>query len=85
VAGGSAVEDTNGEPIVRELLEFGSDVESRVSRVYELGGWGGLQRLLHTIEPRVHYIKIIGNNFHNLRLWTPRPTRSPRRTGSSIP
>jgi LPS-assembly protein len=77
VAGGSAVEDTNGEPIVRELLEFGSDAESRVSRVYELGGWGGLQRLLHTIEPRVHYIKIIGNNFHNLPLWTAQTDQIP--------
>jgi LPS-assembly protein len=70
VGGGSAVEDTNGEPIVRELLEFGGDVQSRLSRVYELGGWAGLDRILHAVEPRVNYIKIIGNNFHNMPQWT---------------
>jgi len=71
VSGGSAVEDTNGEPIVRELLEFGSNVESRLSRVYDLGGWGGIDRILHAVEPRVSYIKIIGNNFHDMPQWTP--------------
>jgi len=69
VAGGQPIEDTNGEPRVRELLEFGSDAESRASRVYELGGFGGLDRVLHSIEPRVHYIRIIGNNFFSLPNW----------------
>ena len=77
VAGGTAIEDTNGEPRVRELLEFGSDVESRASRVYELGGWGGLDRVLHSIEPRVHYIRIIGKNFYSLPLWTNQTDRIP--------
>lgn len=77
VAGGPAVEDTNGEPRVRDLLEFGSDAESRASRVYELGGWGGLDRLLHSVEPRVHYIRIIGNNFYSLPLWTNQTDRIP--------
>jgi LPS-assembly protein len=70
VDGGAAIEDTNGVPRVRELLEFGSDAESRASRVYEVGGWGNLDRLLHSVEPRVHYIRIIGNNFYSLPLWT---------------
>jgi LPS-assembly protein len=77
LAGGPAIEDTNGEPRVRELLEFGSDAESRASRVYEVGGWAGLDRLLHTIEPRVHYIRIIGNNFYSLPLWTDQTDRIP--------
>ncbi|HYS19095.1 MAG TPA: LPS assembly protein LptD [Candidatus Binatia bacterium] len=68
--GGQPIEDTNGEPRVRELLEFGSDVDSRTSRVYSLGGWGGLDRLLHAIEPRVHYIRIVGHNFYSLPDWT---------------
>jgi len=69
-AGGLQIEDTKDEPRVRELLEFGSDAESRVSRVYQVGGWAGLDRLLHSIEPRVHYIRIIGHNFYGLPIWT---------------
>ena len=77
LSGGPAVEDTNGEPRVRELLEFGSDAESRLSRVYDVGGWGGLSRMLHSIEPRVHYIRIVGNNFYSLPLWTDQTDRIP--------
>jgi LPS-assembly protein len=77
VAGGPAIEDTNGEPRVRELLEYGADAESRASRVYEVGGWNGLDRLLHTIEPRVHYIRIVGHNFYSLPLWTNQTDRIP--------
>ena len=77
LSGGPAVEDTNGEPRVRELVEFGSDAESRLSRVYDLGGWGGLSRVLHTIEPRVHYIRIVGHNFYSLPLWTDQTDRIP--------
>jgi LPS-assembly protein len=76
-AGGPVIEDTNGEPRVRELLEYGSDAESRVSRVYELGDWGGLDRVLHSIEPRVHYIRIVGHNFYGLPLWTSQTDRIP--------
>jgi LPS-assembly protein len=68
--GGSSVEDTNDEPRVRELLEFGADGESRASRVYALDGWGGLSAMLHSIEPRAHYIRIVGHNFYSLPIWT---------------
>lgn len=77
VAGGPAIEDTNGEPRVRELLEYGADAESRASRVYEVGGWNGLDRLLHTIEPHAHYIRIVGHNFYSLPLWTNQTDRIP--------
>ncbi|PYN35563.1 MAG: hypothetical protein DME01_11555 [Candidatus Rokuibacteriota bacterium] len=77
VAGGPAIEDTNGQPRVRELFEYGSDAESRASRVYELGGWGGLDRVLHSIEPRAHYIRIVGHNFYGLPLWTNQTDRIP--------
>jgi hypothetical protein len=77
VAGGPAIEDTNGEPRVRELLEYGADAESRASRVYEVGGWNGLDRILHTIEPHVHYIRIVGHNFYSLPLWTNQTDRIP--------
>jgi LPS-assembly protein len=77
VAGPVAIEDTNGEPRVRELLEYGADAESRASRVYEVGGWDGLDRILHTIEPHVHYIRIVGHNFYGLPLWTNQTDRIP--------
>ena len=70
LAGGPQIEDTKDEPRVRELLEFGSDAETRASRVYQLGGWGDLDRVIHSIEPRVHYIRIIGQNFYSLPIWT---------------
>ena len=77
LGGGPAVENTNGEPRVRELFEYGADAESRASRVYEVGGWGGLDRILHSIEPRVHYIRIHGHNFYSLPLWTDQTDRIP--------
>ena len=77
VSGPIAVEDTNGEPRVRELLEYGADAESRAARVYELGGWNGLDRILHSIEPHVHYIRIVGHNFFGLPLWTGQVDRIP--------
>ncbi|MGH7345615.1 MAG: LPS-assembly protein LptD, partial [Candidatus Rokuibacteriota bacterium] len=77
VSGGPAIEDTNGVPRVRELLEYGSDAESRASRVYQVGGWGGLDRLLHSIEPRAHFIRIVGHNFYSLPLWTDQTDRIP--------
>jgi len=77
LAGGPAVEDTKDDPRVRELLEFGADGESRASRVYALDGWGGLSAMLHSIEPRVHYIRIVGNNFYSLPLWTDQIDRIP--------
>ena len=70
LAGGPPIEVTTDEARVRELLEFGTDAESRASRVYALDGWGGLDRVLHTIEPRVHYIRIVGHNFYGLPRWT---------------
>jgi len=77
VAGGLAIEDTNGEPRVRELIEYGADAESRASRVYDVGGWGGLDKVLHSIEPHVHYIRIEGHNFYGLPLWTNQTDRIP--------
>ena len=70
LGGGPSIEDTNGEWRVRELLEYGSDAESRASRVYPLGGLGGFSALLHSIEPRAHYIRIVGHNFYSLPQWT---------------
>src|SRR2546426_780329 len=58
---GVFIEHTDDRERVRQLAEFGSDLESRAARVYQLRGAGGLDALLHTIEPRVHYIRVLGD------------------------
>jgi lipopolysaccharide assembly outer membrane protein LptD (OstA) len=68
--GGVVVEVTKDEPRVRQLLEAGTDVELTASRVYALNGWGGFDALLHTIEPRVGYLWIGGENQNELPQWT---------------
>jgi LPS-assembly protein len=78
LAGGTVIETTKDEPRVRDLVDFGSDAESRASRVYGLGGWGGLDSVIHSIEPRAHYIRILGHNFSRLPLWTDQIDRIPK-------
>ena len=78
LAGGTVIETTKDEPRVRDLVDFGSDAESRASRVYALGGWGGLDSVLHSIEPRARYIRILGHNFSRLPLWTDQIDRVPK-------
>ena len=54
------VEDTVHENRVRRQIEGGVEVETRASRVYQLGGWGGVAALQHVIEPRATYVMIRG-------------------------
>lgn len=54
------VEDTVHDPRVRRQIEGGFDLESRASRVFDMGGWGGLSALQHVIEPRAQYLMIRG-------------------------
>lgn len=54
------VEDTVYDPRVRRQIEGGFEVESRASRVFDVGGWGGLSALQHVIEPRAQYLMIRG-------------------------
>ena len=65
------VEETNDEPRLRRLLEAGTDLESKVSRVFNTNGWWGTEALLHTIEPRVRYGWITAANADRLPQWTP--------------
>ena len=64
------VEETKDEPRLRRLLEAGTDLESKVSRVFDTGGWWGTDALLHTIEPRVRYGWITGADQDRLPQWT---------------
>jgi len=52
---GVTVEVTDGDPRVRRLVELGSDFEARAARVFDLGGFAGVDAVLHSIEPRVKY------------------------------
>jgi LPS-assembly protein len=64
------IEETKNEPRIRPLVEAGADVELTASRLYRLNGWGGYDAVLHTIEPRVNYTWITGDNLSHLPQWT---------------
>jgi LPS-assembly protein len=61
-AGGIPVEVTEDEPLLRRAAILGTDVESRASRIYATGGWGGIDAVLHAIEPRANYTFVDGTN-----------------------
>lgn len=56
------VEETEDESRIRALGELGADLETRASRIYDLGGTGGIARLQHLIVPRINYTAIQGVN-----------------------
>ncbi len=64
------IEITDDELRVRRLAEAGSDLEMTMSRVYDANGRLGAEALLHTIEPRVNYTWIAGEDKNALPLWT---------------
>jgi hypothetical protein len=59
-AGALLVEESVYDPRVRRQVEWGADVESRVSRVYTTDGSGSVAAYQHVIEPRVRVIEIRG-------------------------
>jgi len=65
------VEDTNDNARLRRLVEAGTDLESKISRVFRTDGWFGTESLLHTIEPRVRYSWVSGKGQTRLPQWTP--------------
>src|SRR5947209_380117 len=71
------IEHTDDTERVRQLAEFGADLQTRPARVYALGGAGGFDALLHSIEPRVHYIRVLGKNLYSLPIWDERVDRVP--------
>ena len=74
---GISVEATKDEPIVRRSLDLGADVEARASRIYGLGGAGGVDAILHSIEPRATYTFRNGSNLD--------PARLPQWAGDNTP
>jgi LPS-assembly protein len=71
VTGGLTVEESEDDHRVRGLVEWGVEAETRASRVFALGGKGGIDALQHAIEPRVTYLEIRGTNARNLPQWDP--------------
>lgn len=60
--GGLTVQTTDDDPRLRSIYEVGTNVESRVSRIYELGDVGGVDALLHSIEPRLNFTWLDGTD-----------------------
>jgi hypothetical protein len=50
---------------VRQQVEAGMQLETRASRVFAVGGMGGIAALQHVIEPRATFIEIRGINQKN--------------------
>jgi LPS-assembly protein len=57
-----SVEDTRETIRLRQQIEGGALIESRVSRVFNLSGTGSIAALQHVIEPRANFIEIRGIN-----------------------
>ncbi len=74
---GISVEVTKDEPIARRSLDLGADFEARASRIYDLGGVGGVGAILHSIEPRATYTFRDGSNLD--------PARLPQWVGDNTP
>jgi LPS-assembly protein len=65
---GIVLETTKDEPIARQSIDLGADFEARASRVYSLGGFGNVDAVLHSIEPRATYTWRDGTNLDAARL-----------------
>jgi LPS-assembly protein len=50
------------DPRVRQQVEAGVEVQSKVARVYQTNGFAGIAALQHSIEPRAQLIEIRGYN-----------------------
>jgi LPS-assembly protein len=67
---GRAIEKAEDDLRLRRLVEVGGDLASLVSRTFGVGGWQGLDALLHSIEPRITYTHIEGWDLDRLPQWT---------------
>lgn len=57
-----SVEKTVADDRVRQQVEAGMQLETRVSRVFNTDGTGGISALQHVIEPRATFLEIRGIN-----------------------
>jgi LPS-assembly protein len=78
--GGIPVEVTSEEVRIRQLAELGADFETRASRIYNVGGLGNVDAILHSIEPRVNYTYIFGDNRDQLPIYQESIDRIPEQS-----
>jgi LPS-assembly protein len=64
---GLTVQTTDDTPRLRALWDVGVDLESRASRVWELGDVIGIEAILHSIEPRINYTWLDGDGVMRYR------------------
>jgi LPS-assembly protein len=74
---GFIVEDTRSEFLSRTLFESAVDVEARAFRNFDVNGALGIQRLQHTIEPRVTYNFVEGDDGLDVPQWDATDTAFP--------
>jgi LPS-assembly protein len=65
------LEVTRDELRLRRLFEAGADLETKVGRVFNTGGFWNIDAMRHTIEPRLNYTWITGKGQHLLPQWEP--------------
>jgi len=65
------IELTSDEPRLRRLFEAGADVETKVGRAFNTGGFWNIEAMRHTIEPRLNYTWITGKGQSRLPQWEP--------------
>jgi len=65
------IEITSDDTRLRELLEAGAELETKLTRVFNTGGVWNIDAMLHSIEPQVNYTAITGWNKDKLPQWTP--------------
>lgn len=75
---GVVIEETDEDIRVRRYAEVGGDFESRASRVFSTAGFAGFDSVLHALEPRARYVRVIGQGFSRLPEWTTRVDRIPQ-------
>ena len=59
------------DPRVRQQIEGGVELQSKVARVYQTDGFAGIAALQHSIEPRAQFIEIRGYNQKNMPTYDP--------------
>ncbi len=62
VTEGITIQTSVYDPRLRQQVEWGAEVESRLSRVYMLDGFAGMSALQHIFEPRAVVTEIRGIN-----------------------
>ncbi|HEY3067305.1 MAG TPA: LPS assembly protein LptD, partial [Methylomirabilota bacterium] len=74
------VEETKTEWRVRQIAEVGADFETRAARIYNMGGLWNVDAVLHSIEPRVNYTYIFGDNRDQLPIYQESIDRIPEQS-----